>query len=166
MRFVLGLAVLALLGAGCFDPGSGTDASPTPTASAIPPAPKVVYGPKAIDRCTPPAAQTVTEPAAGFSVETPFDELLINFHYSGVGKAKMKILPKGATTAMWESVGEDVNTLPGTTCGSHSHSGNTITKAITPGNYTITLTYSGAIAIHADVTLKASKVAANMTHDH
>lgn len=165
MRKLAFLVILAFASAGCF--GSGEDAATTTSpTSPPPPPPQVVYGPKQPNACQAPAAPEKTEPVGEFSVKAPYDEIMVNYHTSGLGKGRFIVKNKDTGAVLYQNPTEDIRSVPPETCGGHAHSGGAVTKAVTPGNYTVTLWYQGAVAIHADVTLKASKVAANMTHEH
>ncbi|HLE47795.1 MAG TPA: hypothetical protein VI818_05810 [Candidatus Thermoplasmatota archaeon] len=165
MRSVAVLLVLAFATAGCFGGAGGADttASPSPTP---PPPPQVVYGPKQPNACQSPAAPEKTEAPGDFVVAAPYDEILVNYHTSGVGKGRFTVKNKDTGAVVYQNPTEDIRSVPPETCGGHAHSGGAVTKSVAPGNYTVTLWYQGAVAIHADVTLKASKVAANTTHAH
>lgn len=153
----LSIAVL-LFAAGCAsntDEGDGTGPGPT-TTPPVPVQPREVLNKEGT--CDLPA----TEPKSfDFKVDPDYDQLLIDFHPAGTGKAALEIKTKSGSPVY--SIPEE--TYEGVPCAHGQHTPGA-TKDISPGNYTATATATGAIGWTLVLTEKSSKGSNNTTSSH
>jgi hypothetical protein len=167
--------VLVILLAGCSSKGNVAGGGANPSTTPVHyPAPSTLVS-KEVNACdptksdkpvqVPPVGQPITN--VKFEVKEGFDQLIIAFHVSGEGRVSAKILNE-ENTAVWQKPEATYDTTAsGVPCGAHQHSGDGDVKSIEPGNFTYSIGYTGAIAIHLEVTARSSHASmANMTMEH
>jgi hypothetical protein len=139
---------------GCTGAGDATVA-PT-TSMMMPPAPKVLES-KDLDAC-PPAGQPPVTYQKTITVDDGYDTLVIAFHATGEGQVTRQLRSSDSGKVVWGQQNQMVNTLAdGTNCGDHSHKGGGDTLTVEPGLFALTMSYTGAVSMHIDITERSSQ---------
>jgi hypothetical protein len=107
----------------------------------------------------PGAAQTARPFVKDFQVDVGYDELLLSFHVSGVGNYQLTIKNKANATMLYDTGAKSSQNAP----DSHDHSGGGVSIAAYAGNFTLTLSWDGAITYHLDLI---EKVKGTKSDDH
>lgn len=156
-RFALLIGLVLL--AGCTS-GPPADETPGPTTPSEPPppAPRQLLSKEGNNaQCT----DVLRDPQTfDFQVDEGFDQLVVEFHASGVGNVGYSITGPNFTKEK-----SDYN--PQNQPCNHAHDGKgDLFEGVSAGNYTITVRNLGIVGWHLSVDEKSSRSNASAGHNH